>query len=195
MSLILTVSLLVTTQGIVASARSVSENTIEEIPYEFVSGNSVSGASVRTEEVRPVLPVHHCQKDTGTQDYTEWDYVYFGSYPQSEVTDAAVIEAVENAIAAYGIRTDGGTDVWVDGVKYRRMSQKHMNDKYAGKTRFADCSYRYFKWERIKWKVLAVNEDSLFVVADKVLDNKSYHDKRESITWKGMGRFIELKQL
>ena len=115
MSLILTVSLFVTTQGMEASAQSISENTTEEqteetiqyrqevmedIPFEVVSVNSVSGASVQTGEGRPALPVHHCEKETGIQDYTEWDYVYFGSYPQSEVTDGAVIAAIENAIAA-----------------------------------------------------------------------------------------------
>ncbi|MBD5544479.1 MAG: Ig domain-containing protein [Lachnospiraceae bacterium] len=199
-SMFLAVSLFVTAQEIPVSAETVSENTMEQLEEaeetvqlqqevwedlaaDAVRGDSVSIDSVRSAGKMPALPIHHCEKETGIQDYTEWDYVYFGSYPQSEVMDEAVIAAIEDSIPVSGILTDGGMDVWVDGVKYRRISSKYMNNSVSAKQRFSDCTYRYFKWERIKWKVLAIDEDSLFVVADKALDNKSYHDTKESITW------------
>ena len=175
-SLLLAASLLVNTQGFPVFAQAVSENSISG---EVLLQDSVSDDNIQKQQGFPASPVHHCTKmDDGT-DYTDWDYVYFGSYPQSEVTDSAVIAAIEKAIAASGILTDSGRDVWIDGTKYRRISKKYTNQD--GK--FGTGNYRYFKWERIKWKVLEKNEDTLFVVADKALDCKDYHDDGGNITW------------
>ncbi len=93
-------------------------------------------------------------------DKTDWSYVYFGSYPQSEVTGAALTKAITGA--AY----DANGDAWVDGVKYRRISKNDTN--YDG--HFGDSAYRYFKWERIRWKVLQNDGSTLFVLADLGLD-------------------------
>ena len=135
-------------------------------------------------------PVHNCTKQDDGTDTTTWSYVYFGSYPQSEVTDTATINAIEAAIAknaseneAYtGKKADTGTDVWVNGTKYRRISKSDTSDdRYFDKV--TNNGYRYFKWERIKWKVLDNNGSTLFVVADKVLDSKVYNDERIGATW------------
>lgn len=121
----------------------------------------------------PENPVHHCtQKDDGS-DYTDWSYVYFGSYPQSEVTGSALTAAITSA------NYDANGDAWVNGTKYRRISKDDTNhDGY-----FGNNTYRYFKWERIKWRVLKNYGSMLFVMADKGLDCKSYHDPGGSVTW------------
>ena len=125
------------------------------------------------------LPEHHCTKQDGGSDYTDWSYVYFGSYPQSEVTDAATIAAIESAIPSSGASVDVGVDVWVEGTKYRRISKSDTNyDGYFGSN-----TYRYFKWEPIKWKVLSNNGSTLFVVANQGLDCKNYHETFTSVTW------------
>lgn len=110
---------------------------------------------------------------------TIYDFVYFGSYPQSEVTDPDTIAAIENAIRADSssmssdsmVETD--RDVWVNGIKYRRISKDDTNDAYG-----------YFKWERIKWRVLRNEGNTLFLMADSALDCKYYHDE-EAVTWEG----------
>ena len=97
---------------------------------EAAEGNSISENNVQAGAGTPANPVHHHNEADGTQDTTTWSYVYFGSYPQSEVTDTNTINAIEAAIAknasgndAYiGERADNGTDVWVNGTKYRRIS-------------------------------------------------------------------------
>jgi len=127
----------------------------------------------------PSNPVHHCTKlDDGT-DYTDWSYVYFGSYPQSEVTDAATISSIESAIPSSGVSGDAGVDVWVNNTKYRRISSSDTT--YSGY--FGSNTYRYFKWERIKWRVLSNNGSTLFVVADKGLDCKKYNETYTNVTW------------
>lgn len=66
--------------------------------------------------------------------------------------DIDIIEAIDNKLGKIG------NDCWIDGVKYR---------KYNG---------FYFKWERIKWRILQVDEDKqeLLLIADKVLDSKKF---------------------
>ena len=56
---------------------------------QICAQESTAGRSVST--VTPASPVHHCASEGGESDYTEWSYIYFGSYPQSEVTDASLI--------------------------------------------------------------------------------------------------------
>ena len=123
--------------------------------------------------VFPANPVHHCTGETGGSDYTDWDYVYFGSYPQTEVTgDLLIREIIE---ADY----DANGDAWINGIKYRRISIS--DTRYDGY--FGDSKYRYFKWQRIKWRVLQNTGNALFVIPDIVLDCKNYHDSSDAVTW------------
>lgn len=120
-------------------------------------------------ETSPANPIHHCTgKDDGT-DTTDWSYVYFGSYPQTEVTGSALTPAIT------GASYDANGDAWVDGIKYRRTSKRDTNNS----PHFGDDTYRYFRWERIKWRVLQNNGATLFVVADKGLDCKEYNHPYE----------------
>ena len=129
--------------------------------------------AIKADSTSPVNPVHHCTKQSGGSDCTNWSYVYFGSYPQSEVTGDALTSAITGA--AY----DSNGDAWVNGTKYCRISKSDTNNTNY----FGDSTYRYFKWERIKWRVLQNDGNTLFVVADKGLDCKDYHAPGSSITW------------
>ena len=124
-------------------------------------------------EVVPANPIHHCTKRNDGSDYTDWSYVYFGHYPQTEVTGAELTSEITEA----SYNSNG--DAWVNGTKYRRISKSDTNhDRY-----FGDSVYRYFRWERIKWRVLENNGSTLFVVADQGMDCKAYNDEYTSITW------------
>ena len=136
--------------------------------------------SVPTEVEAPSGPFHHCSA-TGAivDDRTDWDYIYFGNYPQTEITDSTTIAAIESAISESGVEANAGIDVVVDGTKYRRISKRDTNyDRY-----FGNDDYRYFKWEKIKWKVLENNGNTLFVVADNAVDCKNYNDPLTKATW------------
>ncbi len=165
----------------------------ENVPASEEEEDTVSGQTlpeIQAGEVTgPANPVHHCEvrdigfAGDGSSDYSDFSYVYFGSYPQSEVTDGATIAAIEKAISTIGTTGEAGMDVWVNGIKYRRISKNDTNyDRY-----FDDVpnhnGYRYFKWERIKWKVLQNDGKTLFVVADKAIDCKSYNEECTDVTW------------
>ncbi len=115
-------------------------------------------------ESSPANPVHHCTKQDDGSDTTDWSYVYFGSYPQTEIIGDALTLAIENA--SY----NKSGDAWVDGIKYRRISKSDTNNSDY----FGDSQYRYFKWERIKWRVLQNDGSTLFLMADKGLDCREY---------------------
>ncbi|MBD5465216.1 MAG: Ig domain-containing protein [Lachnospiraceae bacterium] len=159
---------------------------MEESPSEEEEA-TVSGQSLPEIQAGavtgPANPVHHCAKENDGSDYTDFSYVYFGSYPQSEVTDSVTIAAIDNAIEKYGIEADAGMDVWVNGMKYRRISKNDTNyDGYFYDMPISN-GYRYFKWERIKWRVLQNDGSTLLVVADKVIDCKDYNEEYADITW------------
>lgn len=89
-------------------------------------------------------------------DRTEWSYVYFGSYSQTEV------EATDEILNA---KYDENSDAMVHGVRYRKAQG------------------RYYKWEPIRWRVLQCNGSTLFVLADRGLDQKYFHENSEQSVW------------
>lgn len=128
----------------------------------------------------PSNPVHHCTSKENSMaveitDITDWSYIYFGSYPQGEVAgDALTASIIE---ASY----DSNGDAWVNNVKYRRISKNDTN--YDGC--FGDSEYRYFKWEKVKWRVLKNDGNTLFVMSDRGLDCKAYHELGTFSSWEG----------
>lgn len=134
------------------------------------------------------------------------EYVYFGSYPQSEVTGDALTEEIINA------QYVSGTAV-VNGEKYCRVAkedadytvyeyadkrlqenydlrnatekvrQKYWKERVEGMQPYmynwGTENYHYFKYEPIKWRVETRNGDSLKLCAAYVLDTKRYWYSRE----------------
>ena len=115
-----------------------------------------------------------------------WDCVYFGSYPQSEVTskDGSIYNALKNATD-----WDENNDITIGGTKYRRLkgedathyatsdssSYYNWNDSYK--------TYHYFKYQPIKWRVLNRNGNDALLLADVALDDQRYNTKGEDVTW------------
>lgn len=169
----------------------VQKNNLESICQITVEGSAITDPEVtepdpeieEAEEdglpntaVPPSNPIHHCTGERGGSDYTEWGYVYFGSYPQSEVTDAGTISAIDAALLTLG-QTKG--DVEVDGIRYRKVGKSDANQT----NNFGDNEYRYFKWEPIKWKVLSSDDSKLFLLADQALDCNEFNESYKSVTW------------
>ncbi len=141
-----------------------------------VFGSNVIRLEASEERILPKEPVYDANTDT-----TQWDYVYFGSYPQTELSGEAVTEAIVNAsYDTYG-------DAEVDGQKYRRMKASDAyyssNVVVEGFYSWTGKDYVYFKYEPIKWRVLDVDDESLFLMADSVLDCRKYSNHDNAVTW------------
>ena len=117
-----------------------------------------------------------------------WDCVYFGNYPQSEITskDGNVYNKLKSETG-----WDGNNDITIDGTKYRRLkgldaiyrTSKEYPYHYDWKEDYD--TYHYFKYEPIKWRVLNVNNDEnkALLFADITLDDQRYNTNSENVTW------------
>ncbi len=156
----------------------------------YAGTNPTSNVAAQNGGSLPANPNHHCTASNWEKDTTTWSYVYFGSYPQSEVTDASTITAIDNAIANGNGVKNTGIDVLVNGTKYRRISRTDLiHGAHFGPFDTVRNGYRYFKWEPIKWKVLNNNDNgTLSVMADRALDCEMYYNDIKNsyfstITW------------
>lgn len=132
-------------------------------------------ASIDTEVLHN--PVRN--EETGMTDYS---FVWFGSYPQSEVSGSALTSAIVNA--SY----DSRGDAEVAGVKYRRLSKDmatfaNTNGWYGNNFDWSAGGYHYFKYEPIQWRVLENDGSRLLLLAEQALDDQRYHKAYENITW------------
>lgn len=126
---------------------------------------------MRAETVDAGVPQGPQYNDDATQViYTN---IFFGSYPQSEIKGSALTPAITGA--AY----DSYGDAWAGDVKYRRVRASDTNND----EQFGTEEYRYFKWERIRWRVLSNDGKTLQILCDTGLDCKSYHEMGTSVTW------------
>ena len=88
------------------------------------------------------------------------DYIWFGSYPQTQITQKNSIYSKLEACQNW----DDNSDAIIDGKKYRRCT-----DKWGAHN-------VYFRYDPIKWRVLMVKGNKVMLYADKVLDFQPYSD-------------------
>ncbi len=108
---------------------------------------------------------------------TTWNCIWFGSYPQSEVTKAD--GTLYNTLVSK-FNWDSNGDGYVGKNKYRRVARKDVEYPANWEN---NQNYRYFKYEPVKWRVLNVDGDKALLVADKALDLKPYHNTYTDVTW------------
>ena len=103
-----------------------------------------------------------------------WDCVWFGSYPQSEVTaeDGAIYTKLKKKAEW------NNNNTVIEGTKYRRFKGEdstardeeglyNWNEDYT--------TYHYFKYEPIKWRILNTDGDEALLLADVALDDQEYN--------------------
>lgn len=112
-------------------------------------------------------------------------YIYFGSYPKSEVKGDELTDEIINAqYSSKGIAI-------INGAEYKRVS---VNEAlYAYNFDWQNKPYAYFLVEPIKWKVLNVDNNKFFLLSEYGLNCRYYNDKRDNndyyrrildVTWK-----------
>lgn len=114
-----------------------------------------------------------------------WDCVWFGAYPQSEVTSGDIYNKLKNAMI-----WDENNDIVIDGNKYRRLKGEDATYHNTSSSMFDYnwnkdySSYHYFKYEPVKWRVLGKDDNQILLLADQVLDNQKYNQNEVAfMTW------------
>lgn len=114
-----------------------------------------------------------------------WDCVWFGSYPQSEVTekDGDLYNTLKNVTG-----WDSNNDITIGNIKYRRLKGKDATYSTSSSSPYYNWNndyntYHYFKYEPIKWRVLSVDGTDALLLADVALDDQRYNLNYKSVTW------------
>ena len=168
----------------------------------MLSGYVPQGASLKGlnlfKNMGKVQAAATLQNPTITEDFSmdagqrvTWDCVWFGSYPQSEVTekDGNIYNMLKNATG-----WDSNNDIKIGNTKYRRLKGKDATNcrRYSednitsyGYYNWNNdyTTYHYFKYEPIKWRVLSVDGNDAFLLADVALDDQKYNLNYKSVTW------------
>ena len=99
--------------------------------------------------------------------------VQYGYYPQSLVTDKAIIEGLSK-----------GGDELIDKNGYYLYKHHYykkvygetytVNDKFSNGDQILDGEVYWFKYEPITWKILSVNDGDYFLLSEYVLGTHQY---------------------
>ena len=135
----------------------------------------------------------------------EGEYLHFGTYPQTEVSDEVILSALNESVGK--LPTSSNSASWLSYGYYieRNLSncawyidKEYKGEKYRGvyftsyrpddttSTSCADNSRQYdngyafskvywFKFEPIKWKIIGENEGNALVLAEKILDSGEFY--------------------
>ncbi len=101
-----------------------------------------------------------------------WDCIYFGSYWQNVYQPKQV---PDNLVSGNKyVDSDGSEMIYIEGsgTKVDENGDKtHVN------------YHVYYKKEPIKWRVLEVNGNDAFLLADQCLDAKPYNNEAKDVVW------------
>ena len=154
---------------------------------------------------------------TPAQDlYTrDGDYIYFGSYPQTEVTDNSTKSALNTAAGtlptssnsrswtSYGYYISGSVqnfmwyiDLPYGGETYRGVYFTRYRPFWTTDSSSADNSTQddngytvnniyWFKWEPIKWRILEESNGYATLLCEMIIDSQEYYINRNSRTIDG----------
>ena len=182
-----------------------SDGTVNEIKPENTPELSLTVKPSPKPETDKKLSNPLIKKDASMKagQKVTWDCIWFGNYPQAEVVPASSEytafpeeylkdgDLIQDDILYQTLQSvtgwDEQGDIVVSGEKYRRITKENIMGAsnilaYEWKN---ETEYHYFKYQPIKWRVLSINGSEMFLLADKVLDDKQYHTKNEDVTWEG----------
>jgi hypothetical protein len=153
----------------------------------------------------PEYDVTYYAEFSATQPIIKGGTYYFGTYPQSKVTDATLLSTLNAASGTlptsensqkwtdYGYYISGSVssymwyiDIENSGNEYRGVyftSYRQYFTHYTSSTShswqddngYTTSSVYWFKYEPITWRVLDVQSNRAFLMADLVLDSQEYH--------------------
>ena len=99
---------------------------------------------------------------------TKRNYVFFGSYPQAEISQ--VDEKNDELIQELQKATyDSNGDTIIGGKTYSKSIRDGLT--------------KYFEWSPIRWRILQVRENALYVMADNALDCRLNNSDNPLLSW------------
>ena len=144
----------------------------------------------------------------------EGDYIYFGSYPQSEVTESGLKSTLNSKAGtlptssnsqkwtSYGYYISGSVsdymwyiDVTEGGEQYRGVyftsyRPYYMTNSSGPSTYQYDNGYTinnvyWFKYEPLKWRILSESDGKALILCESIIDSQQYYRDYSSHTING----------
>lgn len=137
--------------------------------------------------------------DRDGEEEMVWSCFTYGEYPQSQVTDEALLTTLETIEDADWTALDNPYTTYVEkehnlgytivnGTKYLRMKMDDatygIDESIKGYYQWEDDdTYHYYKYEPIKWRILSMNEDGTdaLVLANNNLDNQLFSMEHKDV--------------
>lgn len=185
-------------------------NEIPSLPHTI--SNCI--CSVCGEEVHNY--VNGTCSDCGKSVYTrDGNYIYFGSYPQSEIIESSLKSVLtsnagslptENNSAnwtSYGYYIESTVtnymwyiDVTHNNEQYRGVYFTSYRPFYADSSSSSDNTYQddngyststvyWFKYEPIKWRILTESNGEALILCEMIIDSQEYYDNENDRTIDG----------
>ncbi|MBR2480379.1 MAG: hypothetical protein IKB56_03630, partial [Clostridia bacterium] len=154
-------------------------------------------------------------KDCGKLALREGNYVYFGSYPQTKVTDANLVSTLTSSVGAlptssnsgnwtsYGYYISGSVnnymwyiDMALEGEKYRGVyftsyrpnftnSESSDSNSNQDDNGYSTGNVYWFKYELIKWRILSESGGKALILSELILDSQEFYPSTNSRTENG----------
>ena len=145
------------------------------------------------------------------------DYIYFGTYPQTKVTDSATLTALNNKRGTlptsanaqtwtdYGYYINGSVqsymwykDVELNGARYRGVYFTSYRPYYSTNSSSTGYTYQddngyttgnvyWFAYEPIKWRILETSDGIATILCELAIDSQEYYSSDSSGTFSHNG--------
>ena len=142
---------------------SVPENKESEVEIETSSEIKVTEIAEQQKQ-QYILRNPKVEDDSSTESGKKvtWDCLWFGSYPQSQITaeDGEIYTILTNID-----NWNKNGDVIIENTKYHKTEKD------------------YFKYEPIKWRVLQSENGEALLLSDVILDKQLYNENDKYVTW------------
>lgn len=152
--------------------------------------DSSNGSSDAFPEIR-----YQPSEDSANRPYERiGEYVYFGAYPQSVVTDRTLKSALYAAAGdnEHWASNDNGwkgrhTTVYYDGAYYLgtflvshtpEYLSKNTHDDVQSENGYGIGTVYWFRYEPIKWRILSESNGEALLLSEKILDSREFYSLR-----------------
>ncbi len=172
----------------------INKQELTDLTIEVLGHNYVNGECTKCGD-----------KKAYTYDSDNTNIIYFGSYPQSEVTDSSLKTILSNLSgtlptssnnynwSSYGYYISGNKSnyMWYIDINYNNEKYRGVyftsyrpyrttyssttDDSYQDNNGYYTSTVYWFKYEPIKWQILTESNGKAFLLADIVLDSQEYY--------------------
>lgn len=157
------------------------------------------------------------EKPTSKAATASANYIEFGSYPQTEVKDSALVSALKTQAGTlptasnsqrwtnYGYYLSGSSaaymwyiDLSYNGGKYRGVyftsyrpyntaADSNVNSSFQDDNGYDTEKTYWFKFEPIKWRVLSQSGSEALILCESIIDSQEYYSEDKSASFSHNG--------